>query len=207
MDVLLGRQRTRASQVVKQADVVQLIALLRNEIDPRTRRKSFLYYEPRTAHGSSLSPGVHALVAARLGLADLAAHYLEQTAEIDLGNNMGNAAGGVHAAAMGSFWQAVVFGVVGLRQDPDDPDRLFVEPNLLPGMRHISLPFVIRGRVLHLHVCRHAIELRVEEGPAPIEIAVAGPAGTFQHMHAEPGRAYVTKRASDGFTAWEETSS
>jgi len=207
MDVLLGRQRTQASQVVKQADVVQLITLLWDEVDPRVRRKSFLYYEPRTAHGSSLSPGIHALIAARLGMCDLAARYLEQTADIDLGNNMGNAAGGVHAAGMGSLWQAVVFGVAGLRQDLHNPDRLIVEPNLLPRMRRVSLPFMMRGRMLQLHICRHALELHVEEGPAPIEIAVAGPAGTHHHVRAEPGRAYVTKHSKDGFSAWEEMTS
>lgn len=207
MDVLLGRPRTQASQVVKQADVVQIMALLWDEIDPRVRRKSFQYYEPRTAHGSSLSPGIHALVAARLGYLDLAARYLDQTADIDLGNNMGNSAGGVHAAAMGSLWQAIVFGVAGLRQDIADPDRLFVEPNLMPGMRRVSLPFAIRGRLLQLHVCRHVIELRVEAGSAPIEVVVAGPAGTLQRVFAEPGRAYATQRANDGYSAWEETTS
>src|SRR5262249_53951915 len=69
MDGLLGRARTQASQVVKQADVVALIALLWDELSPEARRANFLYYEPRTSHGSSLSPGTHALVAARLGLA------------------------------------------------------------------------------------------------------------------------------------------
>lgn len=207
MDVLLGRQRTQASQVVKQADVVQLIALLWDEVDPRVRRKSFHYYEPRTAHGSSLSPGIHALVAARLGLCELAARYLEQTADIDLGNNMGNAAGGVHAAGMGSLWQAVVFGVAGLRQDLHDPELLYVEPNLLPGMRRVSLPFTIRGRNLELHVCRHAIEIHVEEGFAPIDIAVAGPLGIQHRVRAEPGRAYVTRHANEGFSAWEEMGS
>src|SRR5690606_28478484 len=61
IDMLLGRARTQACQVVKQADVVQLMALLWDEIPPAARRENFLYYEPRTAHGSSLSPGTHAL--------------------------------------------------------------------------------------------------------------------------------------------------
>src|SRR5262249_36562943 len=107
IDALLGRDRTQASQVIKQSDVVQLVALLWDELDDATRRVNFIHYEPRTAHGSSLSPGIHALVAARLGLSKVAARYLDQTADIDLGNTMGNAAGGVHAAALGSLWQAV----------------------------------------------------------------------------------------------------
>ncbi len=204
MDVLLGRERIQASQVVKQADVVQLIALLWDEIDPVLRRKSFLYYEPRTAHGSSLSPGVHAWIAARLGLSDLANRYLEQTADIDLGNNMGNSAGGVHAAAMGSLWQAVVFGVAGLRQELDNPERLLVEPNLLPGMRRVSLPFMLRGRSLELHVCRSAVEVQVVDGNEPLDIDVISPHGVRQSVRAKPGQAYASKHVADGFSPWEE---
>src|SRR6185369_8887633 len=117
----------RASQVIKQSDVVELIALLWDEMDDATRRANFLHYEPRTAHGSSLSPGIHALVAARLGLYEVAARYLDQTAEIDLGNAMGNAAGGVHAAALGSLWQAVVLGAGGVRPAQDDPEAMVLE--------------------------------------------------------------------------------
>jgi kojibiose phosphorylase len=138
-DMVLGRERTRSSQIIKQADAVMLVALLWDELPPETRRASFLYYEPRTAHGSSLSPGTHALVAARLGMLDLAARYLEQTAAIDLGNTMGNAAGGVHAAAMGSLWQAVVLGAGGVRPAPDHPEAMLVEPHLLPGWRALEI--------------------------------------------------------------------
>ena len=129
-DMILGKARTQRSQVVKQANVVMLVALLWDELSPAVRRASYLYYEPRTAHGSSLSPGAHALVAARLGLLDEAARYLEQTASIDLGNTMGNAAGGVHAAALGSLWQAVVLGAGGVRPAPDAEDTVLLEPHL-----------------------------------------------------------------------------
>ena len=118
IDLVLGRERTQASKIVKQADVIELIALLWDALQPEVRLANFLYYEPRTVHGSSLSPGIHALVAARLGLLATAQRYLEQTADIDLGNTMGNAAGGVHIAALGSLWQAIILGVAGLRADP-----------------------------------------------------------------------------------------
>jgi trehalose/maltose hydrolase-like predicted phosphorylase len=81
----------------------------------RIHEANFRYYEPRTAHGSSLSPAFYALVAARLGDRALAQAYFRQAAEIDLANNIGNAAGGVHMAALGALWQAAVFGVAGLR--------------------------------------------------------------------------------------------
>ena len=76
MDVLLGRERTQRSQVVKQADVVLLLYLLWDRFPPPVRDANFRYYEPRTGHGSSLSPAIHALVAARLGDVELAAALL-----------------------------------------------------------------------------------------------------------------------------------
>jgi hypothetical protein len=63
--VVIGRERTQGSQVVKQADVVTLLALLPNVFPDTMAEANFRHYEPRCAHGSSLSAGMHALVAAR----------------------------------------------------------------------------------------------------------------------------------------------
>jgi trehalose/maltose hydrolase-like predicted phosphorylase len=183
--------------------VVMLVALLWDELSPAVRRASFLYYEPRTAHGSSLSPGAHALVAARLGLLDEAARYLEQTASIDLGNTMGNAAGGVHAAALGSLWQAVVLGVGGVRPAPDDEDTVLIEPHLLPGWQALTFPLSWRGRQIQTIVEHAAIEVAVVEGMVPLCIRAIGPDGRAVEVRAEPGTRHATRRDGDGFRAWE----
>ena len=60
IDVVIGRERTQRSQVVKQADVVALMALLPEEFPGATAERNFRHYEPRCAHGSSLSAGMHA---------------------------------------------------------------------------------------------------------------------------------------------------
>jgi hypothetical protein len=75
LDVLLGRDRVQRSQIIKQADVLMMILLLWDRLSPQVREANFRYYEPRTDHGSSLSPPMHALYAARLGLPDLAEKY------------------------------------------------------------------------------------------------------------------------------------
>jgi trehalose/maltose hydrolase-like predicted phosphorylase len=110
VDVSLGPERLRRSKAIKQADVVALSALIWEKWPAAVHDANFRYYEPRTAHGSSLSPALHALVAARLGDGNLAQAYFRQAAEIDLANNMGNAAGGIHMGALGGLWQAAVFG-------------------------------------------------------------------------------------------------
>jgi kojibiose phosphorylase len=138
MDVLLGHERVARSQILKQADVVLMIALLWDQIPPAIREANFRYYEPRTAHGSSLSPSVHALVAARLGDVALAERYFRQTAAIDLDNRFGNAAGGVHIGALGGLWQAAVLGFGGLSCGPEGP-RL--EPHLPAFCRELRFPF------------------------------------------------------------------
>ena len=55
LDVVLGGERTRQAQVVKQADVLMLLALLPEHFEPRVLDANFQYYEPRCAHGSSLT--------------------------------------------------------------------------------------------------------------------------------------------------------
>ncbi|HEY8370746.1 MAG TPA: glycoside hydrolase family 65, partial [Thermodesulfobacteriota bacterium] len=119
IDVCLGRERTRRSQVIKQADVVALQVLLWDSFPREVHEANFRYYEPRTAHGSSLSPAFHALAAARLGDTVLAERYFRQAVEIDLAERMSSAAGGVHMATLGGLWQAAVLGAAGMRLTED----------------------------------------------------------------------------------------
>jgi trehalose/maltose hydrolase-like predicted phosphorylase len=147
MDVLLGRDRIQRSKIVKQPDVVMLIHLLWDRLRPEVRRVNFEYYEARCGHGSSLSPAIHALVAARLGKVALAERYFRQAAEIDLADSMGNAAGGVHAGAFGGLWQAVVFGFAGLDLCGEKPEH---RSNLPPHWRSVSVPFQWRGQSYQL---------------------------------------------------------
>jgi kojibiose phosphorylase len=133
--------------VAKQPDVVMLLYLLWDRFSPEVREANFRYYEPRTGHGSSLSPSVSALVAARLGDLKLAQRLFRQAAEIDLGNNMGNAAGGVHAAAIGGLWQAAIFGFAGLHPRPTGPA---FDPHLPHTWQSLRFPLCWRGRQLRV---------------------------------------------------------
>lgn len=172
LDVLLGRARTQRSQVIKQADVVMLLALLWERFPPAVREASFRYYEPRCGHGSSLDPAVHALVAAKLGDLPLAEEYLRETASIDLGNTMGNVAGGVHLGALGGLWQAVIFGFGGLSLTAEGPS---FEPRLPGSWRSLSFQLRWRGSRLGVAIRRDPPELTVSlhEGP-PVTVAAAG---------------------------------
>lgn len=106
------------TQVSKQPAVVQLFHL-DHTFPLEIQGANYTYYEPRCAHGSSLSHSVHALVATRLGLLDEAFRYFWQTATIDLLSTSkavvgGTFIGGIHTAACGGAYQAAVFGFGGL---------------------------------------------------------------------------------------------
>jgi trehalose/maltose hydrolase-like predicted phosphorylase len=130
VDLVLGPERTRRSQIIKQADLVMLLALLWDTFTPAVRAANFAYYAPRCSQGSSLSPAIHALVAARLGDESAADDYFRAAAEIDERDTRRDTSQGVHIATQGGIWQAVVLGFAGLspradglRLDPHLPAR------------------------------------------------------------------------------------
>lgn len=168
MDVVIGRERTQRSQVVKQADVVALIALLPGEFPGTTAETNFRYYEPRCGHGSSLSAGMHALVAARLGDAEMALRYLRETAALDLDLDP-NTAGGVRIAGLGALWQAVILGFAGVDLNGD---TFGLDPKLPPEWRSLSFRVRWRGRSLAIQVDGKTVRAKLVKGE-PMEIRIA----------------------------------
>jgi trehalose/maltose hydrolase-like predicted phosphorylase len=198
MDTILGHERIQKTNIVKQADVVLATFLLWDQISREVCRANFRYYEPRTGHGSSLSPSIHALIAARIGDNQCAQAYLKQAAEIDLGNNMGNAAGGVHAAALGGLWQAIVFGFAGFRTQSDG---VTFAPNLLSHWRRLSFPLQWRGRKLRLSIEPERIRVHVA-GNEPFQLRLEG----GSEITATDGE-YVAERTGSEWRPWKQAPS
>ena len=162
IDVVIGRERTQRSQVVKQADVVALLALLPEEFPGAMAEKNFRHYEPLCAHGSSLSAGMHALVAARLGDTEMALRYLREAAATDLDLDP-NSAGGVRIAGLGAMWQAVIRGFAGLDVAGD---TLGIAPRLPPQWRSLSFRVCWRGRWVAIRVAGRTVQVTLIEGEA-----------------------------------------
>ncbi len=169
IDVLIKRQRTQRSQVVKQADVVALIALLPGEFPGGLAEKNFRYYEPKCAHGSSLSTSMHALAGARLGDADMALRYLHKTAALDLDPDP-NSAGGVRMAGLGGLWQTVMLGFGGVDLTGD---TLAIDSKLPPQWRSLSFRVCWRGRVAEIRIADRNVQAMLVQGDA-MDIHIAG---------------------------------
>jgi hypothetical protein len=64
----------------KQPDVLMLHYLLTDDVAAGSLEPNLAYYGPRTAHGSTLSPGVDAALLARSGQLEQAVELLRMTA-------------------------------------------------------------------------------------------------------------------------------
>jgi trehalose/maltose hydrolase-like predicted phosphorylase len=169
IDVVIGRERTQASQVVKQADVVALLCLLPDAFPGAMAEANFRYYEPRTAHGSSLSAGMHALVAARLGDTEMALRFLHRAAVADLELDP-NSAGGIRIAGLGGVWQAVVLGFAGLDLSGE---AIGLNPRLPPQWRSMSFAVRWRGRRVQVRIANGTVRLAISDG-APVDCRIGG---------------------------------
>ncbi len=172
-DLLLGADRVKAAQVVKQADVLMLHHLVPDEVADGSLDANLRYYEPRTSHGSSLSPAIHASLFARAGDLTRALGALDLASRIDLDDLTESTAGGVHLATMGGLWQALVFGFAGVRPRGD---RLVVDPRIPDAWDGLSVRVRFRGRrvLLRLEPDRLTVtaegDIETEVGGVPVVI-------------------------------------
>lgn len=152
---LFDWDRINRVQLIKQADVLMLPFLFPEAFSDEVVAANYRYYEPLTDHGSSLSPAVHAAVAARLGLREDTERYWKQSLWLDLQNGMDNSMLGVHPAAMGGTWQALVFGFLGVRFGEDGPRAHARAGDRLPaGWEAVEMSLAWHGSSHRLRVER-----------------------------------------------------
>jgi len=170
-DLLLGRERIRGAQVVKQPDVLMAHHLVPDEVAADSLGPNLDVYLPRTAHGSSLSPAVSASLLARAGRIDEALELFELACRIDLDDLTGTTAGGLHLAAMGGVWQALAFGFAGVRAGRT---ALHLDPHLPPGWSELTLRVQVQGVAVRLAVTPTALTIDAD-GVVMVDVAGTGP--------------------------------
>jgi len=150
---LLGFEEVQRTRAIKQPDVLMLAHLLPEQFSPEQLRANQDFYDLRTDHeyGSSLGPAISSTVASRVGEIDLAyAHFL-RAARTDLADARGNADDGIHGAAAGGLWQAVVFGFAGFELTADG---WRVRPRLPRKWRRLAINLTVRGRRERIEIPR-----------------------------------------------------
>jgi kojibiose phosphorylase len=163
MQAVLGIEATNQRQVLKQPDVLMLLYLMRGvQAAPYNHdvlQKNWDYYAPRTdsTYGSSLTSAIHAILAADLGAPAEAYQQFMQAAMVDLDDNRGNTADGIHGASAGGVWQAVVFGFGGIQLKDSGP---VATPQLPPTWTRLKFKLNWRGTW-------HSFDLVPSPAPVP----------------------------------------
>jgi maltose phosphorylase len=148
--------RILRSCYIKQADVLQGIYFFEDEYDLETIRRNFDFYEPRTVHESSLSPCVHAILAAKLGDEARAYEFYLRTSRLDLDDYNNDTEDGCHTTSMAGTWMSVVEGFGGMRVKDG---KLSFQPFLPAKWNSFSFHVGFRGTLLNVKVSKEGVQI------------------------------------------------
>ncbi len=166
----VSQERLYRTKALKQADVLMLMMLFPQEFSDEEVAAAWEYYLPYTTHDSSLSPGVHAILAARrLGKTDEAWAFWQDSAFMDLD---GGAEQGIHIAGCGNNWQVAVFGFAGM-SSAMHTDTLTLKPHLPPAWERLAFPIIWRGTPVYVDIVKGKARI-TNRGTAAIDASVAG---------------------------------
>ncbi|OKS87658.1 glycoside hydrolase family 65 protein [Mucilaginibacter polytrichastri] len=162
--------RILRSCYIKQADVLQGIYFFEDEYDLETIRRNFDFYEPRTVHESSLSPCVHAILAAKLGDEARAYEFYLRTSRLDLDDYNNDTEDGCHTTSMAGTWMSVVEGFGGMRVKDG---KLSFQPFLPAKWNSFSFHVGFRGALLNIKVSKEGVQI-TNHSEAEIVVIVHG---------------------------------
>ncbi|MBL4937043.1 glycoside hydrolase family 65 protein [Clostridium sp. YIM B02515] len=142
-----GHGVSSTTKIIKQADVVLMLYLFKNEYSNEVKKANWEYYEPRTEHGSSLSPCIYSLLSCEIGNSEWAYPFFVKTSNVDLTGDSKQFAGsiyigGTHPAANGGAWMSAILGFAGLKVENGE---ISVNPNLPERWKRMAFKIIVRG--------------------------------------------------------------
>lgn len=149
------------SPFIKQADVLQGIYFFGNEFSKEEKQRNFDFYEPLTVHESSLSPCIHAILAAELRKEQKAVKLYERTARLDLDNYNNDTEDGLHITSMTGSWLTIVQGFAGMRTFDG---QLSFAPFIPEKWEGYSFHINYRGRLIYIETTKNAVKLTLKQG-------------------------------------------
>ncbi len=150
-------------QVVKQADLVLAMHWRGDAFTAEQKARNFAYYEARTVRDSSLSACTQAVIAAEVGLLELAHDYLAEAALLDLRDLAHNTRDGVHIASLAGTWLALVAGFGGLR---DHDGQLSFAPRLPERVAGLHFSLIWHSMCLRVSVEPHQVTYQLRDDQA-----------------------------------------
>lgn len=162
------------TRILKQADVVMLLNVFRNEYSESVKKANWQFYEPYTEHGSSLSACAYGIVAAGIGKQDWAYKYFMKTATVDLTGDtkqyLGDMyIGGTHPAANGGSWNTAVFGFGGVSYTSDTLD---ISPSLPKQWKSLKFSLLWKGVRLVVSITGEEVKITADKQTNNINVTV-----------------------------------
>ena len=154
--------RILRSCYIKQGDVLLGLYLYYYLFDIETVRRNFHFYEPMTVHESSLSPHIHAILAARIGDMEKAYQLFVHATRLDLDDYNNEADQGLHITSMPGSWLAITRGFGGM-QIKDN--LLSFSPTIPDRWQKYTFKINYLGRQLHVETADEVI-ITLQEGSA-----------------------------------------
>ncbi|MDH3437396.1 MAG: glycoside hydrolase family 65 protein [Betaproteobacteria bacterium] len=149
-------------QVIKQADIILAMFLLRNEFTLEAKRRNFQYYDPLTTGDSSLSSCIQAIIANEIGQGGKSIAYARASLLMDLADVGGNVKDGCHIAAMGGTWMIFAYGFTGMQ---DNDGILTFRPRRVPEeTARMQLRLTYRGQLFEVEISTQEAKYTLIEG-------------------------------------------
>lgn len=172
-----GNGIAATTKILKQADTVLMLNLFKDRYPHEVKKANWEYYEPRTEHGSSLSPCVYALLAADTGNPEWAYKYFLKTATIDLTGESKQYAGtiyigGTHPAANGGAWMAAILGFGGVGFDGS---AVAINPKLPSAWSSLEFKLNLKGQLYTVVIDKTSVTIESDpENTDGLDFSVAG---------------------------------
>jgi maltose phosphorylase len=147
--------------MLKQPDFLNLPYFFSQDFTIEEKRKNYEFYEARTSHESSLSPSLHAILAAELGKMQEAYDFLAYAARLDLDNYNRNTEQGIHSSSAAGVWASMVSGFGGLRTDAE---TLIFSPSIPAQWKAYRFKIFYAGSLLSVEIAGTTARFRVVEG-------------------------------------------
>ncbi len=154
------------TQVIKQADVVAMLSIFKDNYSKEIMKNNWAYYEPRTEHGSSLSACMYSLLACFIDNPDTAYPLFMKSASADLTEGGKEWAGlvyigGTHPASEGGAWIVAVNGFAGVTVSDG---KLECYPSLPEKWQGMRFKYLFKGKLYEITVDKNggAVELTTD---------------------------------------------
>ena len=147
--------------MIKQPDVLLLQLFYSQGHSIKAKKNNYEYYESRCIHESSLSPGVHSILAAELGKDEEAYSFFQYMSRLDLDNRNKNTGQGLHITSMSGTWLNMVEGFGGLRTDGG---TLIFNPSIPKKWKSFAFKLRYANALMEIRVDQECAKYKIIEG-------------------------------------------